>query len=863
ALTGDGLRAVISDSLVRRTAQTATGPVPAVPASLLALVPNLAPSGLGVPAAALGVLIAGFVAVICLTPPTRADRPPAQPGVARTPDRPPAETGENDPLPAGAAARFGFPRFRTGAVTRAQVSPDGQFLAVPSRGGLLIWDLGSGRYLTRLPSDWRESQSPNLDVFCFTADGKLLATVVQGGLTAYTIESGKFVPKTWPSDKGGDVRRSVPLSRTARAVGLVAANGPGTGHRLIVQTDDARPFLADLDEGAVAATRGRVPGIDDITWLLAEYFPFVKGKPGAKIERRTFVSPSRQRAVVMDRTGFDVVGANPRTYSHRPTSVEELADINGAMTDAALFLGRPDGGINRLALDTEDAGGQLRGHPLGAVSSLAATPDGKTLVSLGTDHVIRRWDLETNTEIPPPDGYLGYVKAAISPDGQWVAAGDAAGRVDVWNVNTHARRTLRARGPSIHALQWLPDGRSVVAFVEPETLLVWDARTRQEIRSVALHGRPEPVPADHWFSGVALSPDGSRAVRVLARGGTWCYDTRSGQTLWRHARTGDAVFSPDGTTLAIGRPSQGFHVLDAATGRVVRTVGISSPVTPTADQSQWTFTPDGQALVVPAGGAKALEDGLRPTHGVALLPSASAWGRTVTAVSPDGRWLAIGYESGSIVLFETASGARVREIGAHLGPVSQLTFSPDSRRLLSAGRDLTVLLWDVHVSVANAKSSTQELWARARCDPDFFPALCALADRSDVVDLFRERFRAAVGPPPEEIVRAIFHLESDRYPVREAAYKQLTAWGPLAEAAMRTALTRGWSAETVSRLETILDTLPRPRTEEEIAQSRAVFVLETTASPAARRLLEEWATGADGAWLTEQSRAALKRLRGE
>ena len=77
---------------------------------------------------------------------------------------------------------------------------------------------------------------------------------------------------------------------------------------------------------------------------------------------------------------------------------------------------------------------------------------------------------------------------------------------------------------------------------------------------------------------------------------------------------------------------------------------------------------------------------------------------------------------------------------------------------------------------------------------------------------------------------------------------------------MRHALTRGWSPDTLRRLETILDTLPRPLTEEEVAQTRAVFVLETMHTPAARQLLDEWATGADGARLTEEARKALKRL---
>jgi hypothetical protein len=51
-----------------------------------------------------------------------------------------------------------------------------------------------------------------------------------------------------------------------------------------------------------------------------------------------------------------------------------------------------------------------------------------------------------------------------------------------------------------------------------------------------------------------------------------------------------------------------------------------------------------------------------------------------------------------------------------------------------------------------------------------------------------------------------------------------------------------------------------PPSPEEVRQRRVIFALETNGSAEARRTLEAWAGGAEGAHLTEQAKQALGRL---
>jgi uncharacterized caspase-like protein len=65
------------------------------------------------------------------------------------------------------------------------------------------------------------------------------------------------------------------------------------------------------------------------------------------------------------------------------------------------------------------------------------------------------------------------------------------------------------------------------------------------------------------------------------------------------------------------------------------------------------------------------------------------------SISRDGRYIAVGLEDRTVVLWDTAAGRPVRTLSGHEKAVLSVAFTPDSKRLLSGAADGTIVLWDV------------------------------------------------------------------------------------------------------------------------------------------------------------------------
>jgi WD40 repeat protein len=198
----------------------------------------------------------------------------------------------------------------------------------------------------------------------------------------------------------------------------------------------------------------------------------------------------------------------------------------------------------------------LEGH-LGAIRKVVALKEENRVLSASFDATLRLWDLSTGKCLLVMHSDVGLFSVAVAEDGLRAIAGQANGKIGLWNLETGERTAIMTgHARDVESVQITPDGRHAISGSEDNTCKIWKLDTGSCLGTLEGH-------SSHVQS-VAVSPDGAliatagfidRTIRL--------WDFRTGTCL----QVIDAIetpislaFTPDGRRLIAGTTDQTIHL---------------------------------------------------------------------------------------------------------------------------------------------------------------------------------------------------------------------------------------------------------------------------------------------------------------
>ena len=381
----------------------------------------------------------------------------------------------------------------------------------------------------------------------------------------------------------------------------------------------------------------------------------------------------------------------------------------------------------------------LSGHQT-RVLSVAYSPDGEQLATIGDDGTVIIWDALTGedwlrlpgTTIPTdlvteqriayhPDGkqlaacdgnqlkvydpasgellmtLLGHeqdvISVTFSTDGKYIATGSSDTTVRIWDASSgNLLHTLEGHTVEVGGLAFSPEGSLLLSSSEDGTLIIWNVETGERLRSV-----PE-----FTLYKVSFSPDGKRVAAATFNGlQVWSYTPDSAelitfeesQAILTIPDGSYGIFSPDGKHLAavsFGIASgNAIKVWDAATGQELLTL---------IGHTDWimglAFSPDGKRLASTSLDGTVRIWSLSPGEETIAVSGPGAGYGTRVVYSPNGQEFATNGGDGTATIWNVETGKPRLTLTGHAAEVMSMAFSPDGTRFGTGGLDSTAIVWD-------------------------------------------------------------------------------------------------------------------------------------------------------------------------
>jgi len=240
----------------------------------------------------------------------------------------------------------------------------------------------------------------------------------------------------------------------------------------------------------------------------------------------------------------------------------------------------PDG--RKLAVANGTAGGFRRDHRVwnlddsgsldlnyGAEAiSFSFSADGQRLAIGDAAGMIQLWDLDRRTEVERFPAHAGAVTSIrLLPDDRIISAG-TDGTVKIWLPKRSGVLALKGYPNALRKVAFSPDSHLVAVAGLDSKVFVWDAREGHLAGTYAGHSR-EAAAMAFRRDGCVASAGADQTVRM--------WNPVSFETQWETSLAPAAqpywiAFSPDGRRLYVPSKSDTLTVLDGATGQRLNSI---------------------------------------------------------------------------------------------------------------------------------------------------------------------------------------------------------------------------------------------------------------------------------------------------
>lgn len=394
-----------------------------------------------------------------------------------------------------------------------------------------------------------------------------------------------------------------------------------------------------------------------------------------------------------------------------------VLDLDFARTGRNLVSAGADGQV--LVWDTEGFAlrHRLTGHE-GAVLAAVISADGTHIASADVAGHIRIWDLASGALVRELDGHEGAVLSlAFSPDGRVLASGGEDNTVRFWDTDSWAAMLDEERGEpvigyqesDVTALAFSPDGQSILTGAGR------GAGAFSSVFETATGKLRYQTTYDNLVLAVAISPaGGTAAIAGGDRDEIFLRDLGTGNLKKRLSGLGRMVwavgFARDGDSIAFGRRFD-YQSPDHHLGPLQRAVRIRQDGEYRIELGE-SLDPEaagdylraknrqGDYALKTRDGAFGYQGILQVYRDGGLLyeierDDTNGFRHRSYSLTHDGERFVSGGSNGTLALFETATGRKLRDLIGHSGDVYDVAVAPDGSTLVSGSADGTMRLWDL------------------------------------------------------------------------------------------------------------------------------------------------------------------------